>query len=307
MAIQTVKVLIDGSEHELTYNGENQSYESTLNAPATSSYNEEGHYYNVSVSAYDDAGNSSTVDANTEGAIGEALRLIVHEKVKPTITIISPGADAYLSSAQPDISIQLRDDDSGINIDSFTLKIDGQESLNSSSSGMTATPTEGGYDITYKMPTPLQDGQHNISVNVSDNDGNIADEATRSFSTDTVAPTLNLTNPPDNFTTNNPDIDVSGDTNDVTSGPVAVVIKVNEVDQGEVIVEESGTFTKSVHLTTEGSNTITVTATDLAGKTTTVTRTVILKTTAPKITSVEIVPNPVDAGQTFIIRVKVSE
>ena len=48
-----------------------------------------------------------------------------------------------------------------------------------------------------------------------------------------------------------------------------------------------------------------VTATDRAGKSTSVTRNVEVNTTAPKITAVEIVPNPADAGATYIIKVTV--
>ena len=48
-------------------------------------------------------------------------------------------------------------------------------------------------------------------------------------------------------------------------------------------------------------------ATDSAGKSTTVTRTVTLDTTPPVIKSVTITPNPVDAGKTFVISVEVTD
>ena len=53
--------------------------------------------------------------------------------------------------------------------------------------------------------------------------------------------------------------------------------------------------------------TITVVATDGAGKSSTVTRTVILDTHAPVFSQVTIAPNPVDAGATYIITVKVND
>lgn len=52
---------------------------------------------------------------------------------------------------------------------------------------------------------------------------------------------------------------------------------------------------------------VTVKATDGAGKTTTITRTVTLDKTAPVIKSVTLTPNPVDAGKTFIISVEVTD
>lgn len=67
-----------------------------------------------------------------------------------------------------------------------------------------------------------------------------------------------------------------------------------------------GTFSKALTLAA-GSNTITVVATDKAGKQTTVTRTVTLDTTPPSITDVTITPNPVDAGKTFVISVTVTD
>ena len=82
-----------------------------------------------------------------------------------------------------------------------------------------------------------------------------------------------------------------------------VTVKVNGT---AVTVDASGNFSTTVTLT-EGSNTITVVATDSAGKATTVTRKVTLDTKAPTITDVSITPNPVDGGKTFVIAVSVTD
>ncbi len=50
-----------------------------------------------------------------------------------------------------------------------------------------------------------------------------------------------------------------------------------------------------------------MTATDAAGKSTTVTRNVTVDTVPPAITAVTLAPNPVDAGQTYVITVTVSD
>ena len=50
-----------------------------------------------------------------------------------------------------------------------------------------------------------------------------------------------------------------------------------------------------------------ISATELTKESTTVTRTVTLDTTAPVIQSVTLAPNPVDAGNTYIITVAVGE
>ena len=75
--------------------------------------------------------------------------------------------------------------------------------------------------------------------------------------------------------------------------------------QGAVSVGSDGSFTKNLTLA-NGSNTIIVTATDSAGKVSTVTRKVTLDTSVPEVTSATISPNPVDAGATMIITVVVS-
>ena len=97
-------------------------------------------------------------------------------------------------------------------------------------------------------------------------------------------------------------LNVSGVTNDATSSPVTVTVRLNGVDQGSVSIGGNGSFTKAVTLAS-GSNTIVVTATDAAGKSSSVTRTVTLDTSVPVVQSASITPNPVDAGATMVIRV----
>lgn len=303
MAITQVKAMINGVEHTLTYNGTSGKWEATLTAPSTSSFNNSGGYYGVSVTANDNAGNSTTVN-QSHPTLGEDLQLIVKEKVAPTISIVSPGASAYISNNKPTISIQLRDSDSGVKISTFQLKIDGGTAITSGSVGVTATPVSGGYDVTYVVQNSLSDGSHTITVNVSDNDGNAASQASRTFTIDTLPPSLNVSAPGDGLVTNQATVAVQGTTNDAHSSPVSVTITLNGVDQGAVTVADAS-FTKNITLA-EGNNTIVITATDSIGQSTQVTRTVTLDTSPPVISAVELVPNPVDAGQTYIIKVTVS-
>ncbi len=142
--------------------------------------------------------------------------------------------------------------------------------------------------------------------NVSDNDGNAASQASTSFTVDTVPPTLNLTSPADGLITNKSTVTVSGTTNDSTSSPVAVKVIVNNGTAQNAEVGSNGAFSINVNLT-EGANTIKVVATDSAGKSTTIERTVTLDTGAPVITAITLTPNPVDAGATYIITVTVTD
>ena len=68
-----------------------------------------------------------------------------------------------------------------------------------------------------------------------------------------------------------------------------------------------GSFSGNVTLTKEGANTLTFVATSAAGIKTTVTRTVNLDTKPPVITEVSITPNPVDAGSTYVLAVKITD
>lgn len=97
---------------------------------------------------------------------------------------------------------------------------------------------------------------------------------------------------------------VRGTTNDASSSPVTVKITLRGTDQGAITVGSDGAFSKTLTLA-EGSNSIVITATDSAGKSSSVTRTVTLDTTKPVIKSAVITPNPVDAGTSMVITVVV--
>ena len=121
---------------------------------------------------------------------------------------------------------------------------------------------------------------------------------------DTVPPTLNVTSPADGLITAASSVTVAGTTNDATSSPVVITISLNGTDQGTIPVGTGGTFSKVVTLK-EGSNTIIVKAKDAAGKESSVTRTVTLDTSVPKIKAATITPNPVDTGKTMVISVTI--
>lgn len=306
MAISQVRVQVNGTWHVLTYNGSTGKYEKSITAPNTTSYNvNAGHYYPVTVEATNTAGTVKTVN-DADATVGNSLKLTVKEKVKPTITITSPGSGAYVTNNKQPIIFQLRDEagGSGINIASLALKIDGGIAVGNGSSGMVCTAVTNGYDCTYTPTSALTDGVHTVTIDVSDFDGNTATQVSRSYTIDTVPPVLNITSPTNNFITNTAALVVAGSTNDVTSSAVTITIKLNGVDQGSVPVT-SGNFSKSIILA-NGANTIIVTATDTAGKVTETTITGTLDTSVPVISNVTITPNPVDSGATMVIAVAVT-
>lgn len=304
MSVKTVQAIINGVTTTLTYNNSTGKYEATITAPGTSSYNNnDGHYFPVTVKATDDAGNVTTLD-DTDSTLGSSLQLKVKEKVAPVITITAPTASALIANNKPTISFTVTDDDSGVNPDTIGVTIDSGSKITGDS--ITKKAVDGGYECTYTPDTALADGSHTIKIDASDNDGNAATQKSVTFKVDTVPPTLSVTAPTEGLTTNSSAVTVTGTTNDTTSSPVTVTIKLNSGTAAEVTVNDDGSFSRALTLAA-GVNTITVTATDSAGKTTTVTRTVTLDTGAPIIHSVTINPNPVDAGKTYVISVEVTD
>lgn len=295
MAISTVKATVNGQTYTLSLNQSTGAYETTITAPNKSSFNESGGYFDVSVTAYDDAGNTTTVNSS-DSTFGNDLKLYVKEKVAPTITVINPANNALLGSNKPTISWKCTDDDSGVDSDSIKLYVDSQEV----SGNITKSLSGDTYTCSYIPTTALDDGTHTLTFECSDNDGNDATTSI-SISIDTVPPVLNVTAPSDDLRTNVNTVTVSGTTNDITSSPVTL-----KVNGNNVTVNANGSFSTTVSLSI-GTNTIEIVATDGAGKTTTVTKTVYYDNGAPVINSISIVPNPVDAGKTFVISVEVTD
>ena len=304
MPIDSVKVTINGTTTTLTDNG-NGTYSATLAAPNITSYNVNSeHYYPVTVVATNSAGTSTTVN-DTDSKLGSYLRLRVKEISAPTITISAPTSGQYLANARPTIKFTLVDESkgSGVAISTLSVKVDSATYTNTSN-GVTVSSITNGYEVTLVPPTALSDGSHTVTVSVKDNDGNTATTKSVSFTTDTVAPTLSVTNPSSSGTyTSNSALNVTGTVSDFTSGTPSVRITLNGTDVGTVTVS-NGSFTKGITLA-NGSNTIVVTATDLAGKVTTITRTVVLDTSSPVIASINITPNPVNVGSNYTITITV--
>lgn len=304
MAINTVKVTVNGSTVTAVSNGDG-TYTATLAAPNITSYNiNSGHYYPVTVVATNMAGTATTVNDQTD-TLGTYLRLRVLETTAPTITITSPTSNQYFGTASPSITFKITDEanGSGVAISTLKIKVDNTTYTNTSS-GVTVTSITNGYNVTC-VPSTLTDGSHTVQITVEDNDGNSATSSSVSFITDTIAPTLSVTNPSTSGTyVSNAALTVTGSTSDSTSGVPTIKITLNGNDQGTVTVS-NGTFSKGVTLV-NGSNTIVVTATDKAGRVTTVTRTITLDSSSPVIASVVIDPNPVNIGENYTVTIKVT-
>lgn len=300
MAIKTVRAKVNGTWHNLTYNSSTKKWEASITAPGATSYNMPGGCYDIEVEATNDAGTTGTASAATL----DGLKLVVREKVAPVITILSPSSGAYVTNSKQPVVFTVIDETGGSGVDLDTLAVK-QDGVSAAASTLAKTAVTGGYSVTYTPAAALSDGSHTVTIDVSDHDGNAAVQKTTSYTVDTVPPTLNVTAPETGLITNSASLTVRGTTNDATSSPVTVRVSLNGVDKGAATVSADGSFTKALTLA-NGSNTIVVTATDAAGKSSSVTRTVTLDTSVPVIQSAAVTPNPVDAGATMLISVVIA-
>ena len=298
MAISTVRAQINGTWYTLTA-GSNNTYTATITAPGSTSFTKTGGYYDVTIEATNTAGTVTTQNASGLAS----LKLVVREKVAPIITILSPTSGAAVTNNKQPVAFTIVDEagGSGINLSSLVVK---QDSTTVASSAITTTAITNGYSVTYTPASALSDGSHTVTITVSDNDGNAAAAKSTTYKVDTVPPTLNITAPANALVTNSASLVVRGTTNDTTSSPVTVKITLAGTDQGSVTVGTDGSFTKTLTLA-NGTNTIVITATDAAGKSSSVSRTVTLDTSKPVVKSATITPNPVDAGASMVISVVV--
>src|SRR6266487_2897927 len=134
------------------------------------------------------------------------------------------------------------------------------------------TPVTVGPDGHFSGSVPLTEGSNTLTTVATDAAGN-ATTNTRAVTLDTHPPVLAVTAPTDGLITRVTPVTVSGTVTDAT--PVTV-----DVNGIPLPVDPTGAFTGAVTLT-EGSNTLTVTATDAASNATSQPRTVILDTHPP--------------------------
>lgn len=304
MAISKVRLKINGTWTNLTKNSSGK-WTGTVTAPSTTSYNLANKYYPVTLEVTNDAGTVVTKEA-TDATLGSALRLVVVEKIKPTIKLVTPSNGAYVTNNKQPITFQITDEagGSGVKLSTVKLKID-STTYTATSTGMVTTAITNGYKFVYTPQSALADGSHSITISASDNDGNAASSVSGTYTIDTVPPTLTISSPANGYITNKAALTVSGTTNDATSSPITLTILLNGTDQGTVTVGSDGSFSKSITLV-EGTNNIVVKAEDGAGQTTSITLSVKLDTSVPAISSVVISPNPADASASVAITVEVS-
>ena len=302
MAITKVRVKINGTWTNLTKNSSGK-WTGSVTAPASTSYNQSGGYFPITVEATNSAGTVTTVDA-TDTTLGSVLRLVVKETTKPVIKLVQPSNGAYISNNQLPIIFEVTDETggSGVNASTVALKLAGT-TYKDGSTGMSKTAITDGYRFTFTPQAALSDGAKAIEITASDHDGNAAAKVTASYTVDTVPPTLTISSPQDGLATNQKNVVFTGITNDTLSSPVTVTVMHGSASYTPAVAND-GSFSQALVLT-EGVNTIQIVSTDAAGKSTTINLTVTLDTSVPTIKSATFAPNPVNASASVQITLEV--
>ena len=113
MAISTVRVQINGTWTNLTYNSATGAYEATITAPSATSFNRTGGYYPVTVEAKNSVGTVTTVN-DSNPSLGASCKLVVKEKTIPVITINSPTSGARVTNSKQPVVFTITDESGGI-------------------------------------------------------------------------------------------------------------------------------------------------------------------------------------------------
>lgn len=302
MAITKVRVKINGTWTNLTKDSAGK-WTGSVTAPASTSYNQSGGYFPITVEATNSAGTVTTVDA-TDTTLGSVLRLVVKETTKPVIKLVQPSNGAYISNNQLPIIFEVTDETggSGVNASTVALKLAGT-TYKDGSTGMSKTAITDGYRFTFTPQAALSDGAKAIEITASDHDGNAAAKVTASYTVDTVPPTLTISSPQDGLATNQKNVVLTGITNDTLSSPVTVTVMHGSASYTPAVAND-GSFSQALVLN-DGVNTIKIVSTDAAGKSTTINLTVTLDTSVPTIKSATFAPNPVNASASVQITLEV--
>ncbi|MHC1681165.1 MAG: Ig-like domain-containing protein [Methanomassiliicoccales archaeon] len=188
-----------------------------------------GSYWNNGTAVgtfFDDAGYSRGVQYTDISSYFGVL-----DDTTPIITTIGPADGSMVTTHTPTISASFSDDDSGIDVDTIVIKVDGIDLTFNASASST------GFSFAHDY---LADGVHSVSIELSDLAGNPASISWH-FTVDTTAPTVVTVDP------SNGALDVSiGTTVQVTFSEAMDTTSVESAFSLVGIGSVTGTFAWSV-------------------------------------------------------------
>lgn len=164
MAITSVTYTIKGQAYTLTYNASTGKYQTTITAPAGTSWYEPEHQF---------AGTLTAINRDGLGVVNtvtQRVGLRVLEQDAPVIAAREPADLALVLTLTPEVEWFCADGGSGIDTETVSFRVDGVEQ-----EGITITPAGNGYLC--RCTPEMSQGVHTLSFDVSDNDGNAAQTA----------------------------------------------------------------------------------------------------------------------------------
>ena len=184
-------------------------------------------------------------------------RSLCADTTSPEITFTSPPPGSFIATNVPTLGLSFSDD--GIGVDTSTLAIQ----LGGNPLGVSCTFTA--TTATCTPPSALPEGLANLTATIADFEGNVSNQASLSFTVDTIAPVITLNSPQDGEEVTTEEINFVGSLNEMGTltldGNPVMLGPSNEFDHGPVTL-------------IEGPNVFQLLATDLAGNTTPATVTV---------------------------------
>lgn len=207
--------------------------------------------------------NLSVRATGLNGAQGMATVAVRVDATPPALSITSPANNAIFNVTT--VTVTWTASDSGTGLAKVEVRLDGGPYV-------VATGTSHSF-------TGLADGTHIISVRATDNVGNTA-TALVTVIVDTTPPTVSFTSPAANSWQNSASVSVAFTATDATSGILQVFISVDGGPPVNATGQTSYTFTGLA----DGSHTVTLTAKDKAGHTSSGALTFRVDTTPPSVT-----------------------
>lgn len=210
--------------------------------------------HSVSVNATDLAGNSKTVTV-----------AFTVSTITPVVAISTPASGAYVTSAS--VAVTWTVTNTGAGLASMQVRLDGGAwtTLAASATSYTFTSVADGSHTAYVQAVGLNGAQGVASVAIT---------------VDTTPPSLTVTAPTTNTWTKSTSVVVTYTVADPTSGVLRVMLSVD----GGTAVNVTGVGNYTVANLVDGTHTISLTATDKAGNSGTVSVTVKVDTVPPVVT-----------------------
>ncbi|WP_434299375.1 adventurous gliding motility protein AgmC [Corallococcus exiguus] len=196
----------------------------------------------VTAVSTDAAGNTSTTATST----------FTVDLTVPTVAISTPGNGTSVNTATVTVT------GTTTNATSVTLTFEG------ASYGPVTVDASGNWS--YALPGPLAEGSYTVTAVSTNGAGTNSATATSTFTVDLTPPTVAISTPVDGSTVNTPNVTVTG----TSTGATSVTLTYNGTDYGPIPVDGSGNWSYPLPVTLpEGPITVTATATDAAGNTST--------------------------------------